>query len=578
MAKGGKGGGGSGGGEGPLTLDGGRRADTLTGAGDADTIWGRDGDDILKGMGGDDFIHGGNGNDIVIGDFGTLTIVSDGNAIIDDDDHEIGGDDRLFGGSGNDFLYGGGGNDELQGGDGLDYLNGGDGYDIALYSADDEGIYVTPDGAGGFVVDFGIVTPDGDGGFTFDSDGAPNLPTEHALNIEGIVGTYYNDVMYGANIGGEFSPDGFVNTFDGYYGNDIIYGGDGNDCIYGGGDDDFIYGLAGDDVLSGGSGNDMITPGTGSDYVDGGANSEWYPADHDIVSYYGEGPGLVVTGAFVPLYYSDGTLTGAMAYSYTSEFMDGANPDEDFLWNVEEIWGTANADTMIGDLLSGDDHFVGGDGVDTLNGGGGNDILDGGAEGDFIDGGDGVDTASYAGSGTGVTVNLSVATPQDSGLGDDAHGDVLSSIENLIGSDDNDTLTGDGNNNVLDGGGGNDVIDGGGGNDVIIGGSGADTLTGDLGEDTFLYFSASEGGDSITDFSGFVGGGGEGDIVNLQALGLDGGSHVIGSAIAGGFIFEVGNNLFVDLDGGGAGGGDDILIATFTDGGGGFTLADDVLV
>src|SRR3546814_15995539 len=83
-------------------------------------------------------------------------------------------------------------------------------------------------------------------------------------------------------------------------------------------------------------------------------------------------------------------------------------------------------------------------------------------------GGSGTDTASYAGSANGVTVDLTTGT----GLGGDAQGDTLSGIENLTGSNYDDTLTGDGGNNSLTGGTGNDTLNGEGGNDTLTGGGG----------------------------------------------------------------------------------------------------------
>jgi Ca2+-binding RTX toxin-like protein len=227
----------------------------------------------------------------------------------------------------------------------------------------------------------------------------------------------------------------------------------------------------------------------------------------------------------------------------------------DTLSDIEEVRGTSWADSMDGGSES--DHFVGGGGNDTLNGGGGDDLLEGGLGGDTLDGGDGGgDTASYAGSYGGVDVDLA------SGTGSWAHaqGDTLANIENLIGSDYGDTLTGDLVANV------------------ITGGDGTDTLTGGFGADTFLFNSVTEGGDAITDFDGAASG--EGDAVDLTALGLDGGSGDLAAAIAGGFIGVVGNQLFADLDGGEVivAAADNTLIATFTDGGAGFTLADDVLI
>jgi Ca2+-binding RTX toxin-like protein len=106
------------------------------------------------------------------------------------------------------------------------------------------------------------------------------------------------------------------------------------------------------------------------------------------------------------------------------------------------------------------------------------------------------------------------------------------------------------------------MIDGGAGNDTISGGGGDDILTGGADADTFVYFSASEGGDTLVDFNS-----GE-DSIDLTALDLTAGGTVDPFVL--GFVFIDGNNLFVDLDGGGPGElddnnnpiNDDILIAT----------------
>ncbi|MEO5330577.1 MAG: tandem-95 repeat protein [Magnetococcus sp. YQC-5] len=67
----------------------------------------------------------------------------------------------------------------------------------------------------------------------------------------------------------------------------------------------------------------------------------------------------------------------------------------------------------------------------------------------------GVNTLSYANATSGVTVNLSVTTAQNT-LG--AGIDILSGFENLTGSAFNDILIGDSGNNTLDGGAGTDQI------------------------------------------------------------------------------------------------------------------------
>jgi len=115
------------------------------------------------------------------------------------------------------------------------------------------------------------------------------------------------------------------------------------------------------------------------------------------------------------------------------------------------INGTSGTDTLIG--TSGADELYGFAGNDSLSGGEGNDLLEGGLGADILNGGNGIDTASYATSTAGVTVNLTTGT----GIGGDAQGDTLSSIESLIGSAFNDSLTASAAGSSLIGGAGNDV-------------------------------------------------------------------------------------------------------------------------
>ena len=115
----------------------------------------------------------------------------------------------------------------------------------------------------------------------------------------------------------------------------------------------------------------------------------------------------------------------------------------------------------------------GGIGNDTLYGSMGNDILNGGADDDTLDGGAGVliqqpmrmqPAACYC--------SLRCTGTASGGDGDD----TLTAIENITGSDHDDSLTGDSNNNLIQGGDGADTILGGGGNDILQGGNGNDII------------------------------------------------------------------------------------------------------
>ncbi len=148
----------------------------------------------------------------------------------------------------------------------------------------------------------------------------------------------------------------------------------------------------------------------------------------------------------------------------------------------DTLYGGAGNDTLVGG--SGNDSLDGGTGNDDLDGGAGTDTLIGGAGADILDGGTGGDdTASYADSGAGVSVNLATGSTS----GGDAAGDTLWNIENLIGSDYDDILIGNstgGGSNTLDGGLGNDTLSGAAGHDVLIGGAGNDSLSAASGNDT----------------------------------------------------------------------------------------------
>lgn len=118
--------------------------------------------------------------------------------------------------------------------------------------------------------------------------------------------------------------------------------------------------------------------------------------------------------------------------------------------------------------------------------------MEGGAGADSLNGGSGTDTASYADSSAGVTVNLTTGVHS----GGDAEGDTLVSIEALTGSDYADNLTGNSSSNT---------INAGSGDDTLKGDTNGDTLTGGSGNDVFVYGAVNEStpsqSDHITDFT-----------------------------------------------------------------------------
>ena len=268
----------------------------------------------------------------------------------------------------------------------------------------------------------------------------------------------------------------------------------------------------------GGSGNDRIHANAVANRIDGGAGQ-------DVVVYDTADKGVIVDLNF-------GITAGGAA--------------GDRLTSIEGVIGSAHNDIVTGNNA---DNLIGG-------GAGGRDILYGGG---------GVDTATYAESATGVSVDLFVF-----GSGVSTDGDVLLGFENLTGSafDDkldgslesnvlsglagNDVLNGDWGDDTLLGGLGADTLDGGWGDDRLDGGAGADRLTGGLGRDVFAFGVADDAVDVVTDFSKLF------DKIDLTAIDAVVGTAVndafnwIGDAVFGGVAGQLrfaGNQLEGDTDG-----------------------------
>ncbi|MGB3146956.1 MAG: Hint domain-containing protein [Paracoccaceae bacterium] len=225
--------------------------------------------------------------------------------------------------------------------------------------------------------------------------------------------------------------------------------------------------------------------------------------------------------------------------------------------------GTSGGDALTGGV--GNDTIYGGGttsqtgtGNDTINAGAGNDVifagdgndtLQGGAGADTLYGGTGTDAVSYSSSGSAVNVNLSTGTAS----GGDATGDVLNSIEGVIGSNFNDTLTGSSGANYIDGGAGADSIVAGDGNDTVLGGDGNDTIDAGAGNDSV---SGGLGNDSIYGGTGSdtIDGGGGADTI----FGGEGADSILGGdgndTIYGGSIAATGTEEHLSWIGQGAGG------------------------
>ncbi|MBL8701647.1 MAG: calcium-binding protein [Alphaproteobacteria bacterium] len=226
---------------------------------------------------------------------------------------------------------------------------------------------------------------------------------------------------------------------------------------------------------------------------------------------------------------------------------DGASPTVVTTSVGLEITGTEDNDVLVGGL--GRDTISGGDGNDILIGAVGNDTLIGGAGDDNLVGGSGIDMASYRTSTAGVTVDLSVSGPQDTG---GAGVDNLVSIENVTGGTGDDVLTGDAGANVLAGYLGNDNLDGGAGDDVLAGGAGDDLMDGGAGFDTASYDGIT--GDLVVslalDGAQDTGAAGSDTLVSIEkVVGGSGDDYLVGNTLDNVLAGGAGDDLLAGGDG-----------------------------
>lgn len=257
-------------------------ADTLMGTSGANYIFGGAGNDSLVGRAGDDFLAGGAGDDLIDGGANDDTVSFDdgvaGGVVVNlitqtadghghdslvsiegvygsgDADSIVGNDvdnylfggagtDTIIAGEGDDYIDGDGGDDFLVGGAGVDWIYGGGGIDTVSY---DDGI------AGGVevVLNYGSGYATGHG-----YDGV--------MSVENVVGSAYNDTVYGD------------------YANNHISGGAGADLLFGGFGNDTIVGGAGADTLSGYEGNNRFVFAVGD-------TSTTY-SEMDVINDFGPG-------------------------------------------------------------------------------------------------------------------------------------------------------------------------------------------------------------------------------------------------------------------------------------------------
>jgi Ca2+-binding RTX toxin-like protein len=465
-----------GGGVGNVSIARGTVVENAIGGSGNDVLIGNAVNNVLIGNGGNDRLSGGGGSDTAsyANAAGAVTVslaVTAAQATGAAGSDTLDSIENLIGSAYDDSLTGNASANLLEGGAGNDILAGGGGIDTATYSGASDRI----------VISLAVTSAQNTRSQGYDT----------LSSIENIVGTAFNDSITGNSA---------ANVLTGGDGNDVFAGGAGNDNIQGGNGVDRMEGGAGDDVLAGGAGIDTalyrsatsavtvnLTVGTAQNTGGGGIDT------------------LTGIERITGSNYND-TLTG----NADANVIYGANGNDTINGGAgtDRLQGDGGADVLNGG--DGNDVLVGVAGNDTLSGGDGFDRLYGGAGDDFLDGGTGYDILYYAGSTSGVTVNLGIAGAQNTVGGGI---DTITGFERLIGTVYDDTLTGSSAGDMLQGAAGNDVINGAAGNDRLIGdagndtidgGTGIDRLYGGAGQDNFRFDTALNGStnwDYIADYS-----------------------------------------------------------------------------
>jgi Ca2+-binding RTX toxin-like protein len=336
----------------------------------------------------------------------------------------------------------------------MDKIDGGKGRDLIDYNGSDRAL----------TIDLGGSSNTGSVMATF---GTTVRTVASLTGIEDVIGSKFNDTIYGT------------------IGRNTLNGNDGDDTIFGYDNDDTLIGGIGKDTLDGGSDRDTLIGGIGPDTLRGGTGE-------DTASYADS-----TTGIFVDL------LTGTAS---------GGTAAGDTFNSIEDLVGSAYFDTLKGDTW--DNQIYAGDGGDMLYDQGGNDHVYGekgddtmiaGTGSDSFDGGEGIDTLSFVNAVNGLYISLGTTHAYAASTPAGAHAlnaqgngiagtyDTVVNIENAVGSSHADRMFGSDGDNSLYGLGGDDEMDGGWGNDTMVPGTGNDRVRGGEGVDTISFVDRTVG-------------------------------------------------------------------------------------
>lgn len=355
------------------------------------------------------------------------------------EDHIVGTpfDDVIDAGGGDDRIEAGAGNDTICAGRGGDVVEAGDGGDLV-----DPGVEISGQDEDGLPDEI-------DGGAGRDTLVYASAPLPVAVLLSIGQASTVALAEDGFNPVGGDSLEGIENAI----GTDIATQPQG----------DVFEGTGGKNSFIGFGGNDSMHGGGGDDYLDGGAGT-------DIVSFERSLRGVRVD------------LGGGYA--------TGQGADE--LASIEAVVGSPRNDVVVGDEHG---NFIdGGAGADRLRGAGGDDSFIPDpyyerASDDVVNGGPGERDLVFlqTGSERGVVIDLVAGTVTGHGR------DVVSGVEDILATGNDDVFRGGPGDDTFNAGGGNDVVTGRRGDDRLEGGPGNDSLDGGPGLDTLSYFGDPDG-------------------------------------------------------------------------------------
>lgn len=389
----------------------------------------------------------------------------------------------------------------------------------------------------------GLVQNDGLIAGSEDSDATAGIRIDGGLNI---LGAIINDGEISAPVNAidatEAGSVTFVNDDDGVVNGNVLLG-DGDDIVVDLGQiNGVVDGGAGDDVLIAGQGENLIVGGLGNDFIEGGDGFDTADfSDLDVgvtvnLGPNGNGTATRDTGFTVAVdeqVVSDGALFAEQAALgnlyfniHTADFPGGEIRGQLEVVSdtgtghdrVIELAGALDASQEPGPLS---DSAATGQATATISFNEAGEVIYsselsvvGLNEADLLTPAPGALSAIHlhnAPAGVngpvvqdtlvdaGATLDADVASGV-SGLDvieNQIETDVLSSIENVIGSGDDDVITGSSGANILQGGDGDDILRGEGGNDILIGGEGADIFAFEPGDGIDLIAGFELGVDKI---------------------------------------------------------------------------------